>query len=137
MFDSQTIKDKWLGVRQRINGRDTSGVDCVCLIYGIYYDFGINLTGRHIRKTGDGPWVSRMLKMACPMLETVKTPAMFDILLFRLHGEHDILHCGISLGGEEFLHILGSNGVRLGNLTNWRPQLVRIMRLRGTPCQQQ
>jgi len=137
MFDSQTIKDKWLGVRQRINGRDTSGVDCVGLIYGIYDDLGIKLPGRHIQKTGDLPWVERMLGLARPLFEAAKTPpALYDLLLFRLRGEQDVLHCGVSLGDDEFLHVFGNNGVQLENLSSWRPQLIRTLRLRGTICQQ-
>lgn len=127
MCDSQAIKDKWVGVHNRLNGRSDTGVDCIGLIYVLYADRGINLPGKTIQKSD----MSALLSLLYQCFSTVKDKiAAFDVFLFRLPGERNKIHCGVSLGGDEFIHVLGSSGVKVDSMAEWRSRLVKTYRLR-------
>ncbi len=127
MCDSQAIKDKWVGVHNRLNGRSGTGVDCIGLIYTIYADRGINLPGRSIQKSDMSALLSLLHQCFSVAKDKIKA---FDVILFRLPGERYTVHCGVSLGGDEFIHVLGSSGVKVDSMAGWQSRLIKTYRLR-------
>ena len=128
MCDSEQIKQRWIGVHHKAEGRDIHGIDCVGIIYAIYADQGINLPGRRLPKSR----IDLFIDLLAANFEIAKEPYQFlDILLFRLEGRNELLHCGLYLAADEFIHIIGSQGVIVDTFAAWRPQFRKAYRLRG------
>ena len=132
--ETEQIKQKWKGVRYRYNGRSTIGVDCIGILYGVYACLDILLPGKQLSKANIGVFL-QLLKRCCT---TVKDQIQsYDIVLFRLEGRGQVLHCGVYLDNDEFIHVLGSQEVQVDKFSQWKPQFIRGYRLRSQLCHQQ
>ena len=130
MCDNEIIV-KWGKVPYRLHGKDIHGVDCVGIVYGPLRDVGIFLPGSRIPKT-DVAALFNIIKGEFHIVRDGIRP--YDLLLYRLSGG-TILHCGVAVGDDTFLHVLGHDGVKQESVTHWGPQLIKAYRYRERRCQ--
>jgi len=131
MFDSTAIIEKWLGVRNIKHGRSIQGVDCVGLVYGIYEDQAISLPGKQLNKHTALPALIKLLHQEFIVVHSDYEPG--DIVLFQLP---EIIHCGVWLAKDMFIHVFGNRGAQLTPFLQWRSKFINAYRLRRLiPCQ--
>lgn len=125
MFDPQAIKQTWAL-------RGPTQFNCVSLLHAIYTQAGIILPPLpHIAKQDAKRWTSAMLRYLVGITCTVYTLQIGNILMFNVSGASPYLHCGLYLGDDEFIHLIGSNGACIERLRRWRAQLTAIRQLRS------
>ncbi|SCK48966.1 Cell wall-associated hydrolases (invasion-associated proteins) [Variovorax sp. HW608] len=115
---------RWVGIPYRPKGRDRTGMDCwgIVLAYAreelglelpeYYYDEAAILEHAcaHIGRETKAPhWT--------PIARRSIRPG--DVLIFRIRGFET--HCGIAVGGRDFLHSLAGRASCIESLdhTNW------------------
>jgi len=111
--------DAWRGVRYRLGGLSTSGVDCSGFVYLTFRRrFGIDLPRTTRRQAGSGRYVSRRHLQPGDLV-------FFKTGIFTRH-------VGIYIESGRFLHVSTKRGVMVSNLEDsyWRKRYWKAVRIR-------
>lgn len=124
-----TVQD-FLGIPYRLNGRDRNGTDCIGLVWLYLRHLGHNPPDGDGRPVDEG-WRKEAPERMAAWLETHTTrtddPREGDLVLMRLLG--GVMHMGVMVDGERFLHILEDRPSMLSRLRTSRRRVVGIYRL--------
>ena len=100
----QSAHTQWRGTPYRLGGNDSSGIDCSAFTQTVFREFLDSQLPRNTRQQlQEGIGVRRQHVL----------PG--DLLFFRTSS--GVLHVGIAMGNEDFLHASVSNGVMISNLS--------------------
>ena len=95
----------WKGVRYRMGGDTTRGIDCSAFVQRIFREqFGLDLPRSSAGEHDTGSKIARNKLRPC------------DLVLFR--GGSTGRHVGIYLGNNNFVHASTSSGVMISNLND-------------------
>ena len=112
-------------------GRDLKGVDCWGLVQVFYREILNIEVPEYLDLYGDAfdaPDVAAAIETgAARHWEERKAPAEFgDVITFRIMGQ--VCHCGVSLGGRDFIHAFQGTSVCLESLTSitWNKRIAGV-----------
>lgn len=103
--------DTWMGVRYRLGGNDTSGIDCSAFVQRLYEQvYSVDLV-----RTARGQFT------LCKIFKDKTELKEGDLVFFRIRSKR-ITHVGIYLTNDRFVHASRSSGVMISNLnsTYWK-----------------
>ncbi len=99
--------DNWLGVRYRLGGTDTNGIDCSAFVQRLYeqvYSVDIVRTARE-------------QFTHCKFINDKNELKEGDLVFFKIRSKR-ITHVGIYLANDRFVHASRTNGVTISNLNS-------------------
>lgn len=97
---------KYKGAKYRMGGESPKGFDCSGFTWYVYQ----KVTGKDIGRTVKAQW-----SQGSSVSKGSISPG--DIVFFKNTFEHGLSHCGISLGGNKFIHAENENtGVVISDL---------------------
>lgn len=99
--------ENWMGVRYRLGGNDTTGIDCSAFVQRLYEQvYCIDLV-----RTARGQFT------LCKIIKDKKELQEGDLVFFRIRSKR-ITHVGIYLANDRFVHASRSSGVMISNLNS-------------------
>lgn len=120
---------KYIGVPYENKGRSFAGADC----YGLYMLFNKEELHKDIPEYGythaeDKTSVHIAITHNAKKWHEVTEPEAGDLILFRIGGH--IIHCGVYLDSQTFLHCLRGRDATIEDLSSvtWTNRIHRIIR---------
>jgi lipoprotein Spr len=110
--------NEWLGTPYRLGGSTKSGTDCSGFVRDVFEtEFGMTLP----RTTGEQMTMGRKIK---------KQELQIGDLVFFRTGRR-VMHVGIYIGSNRFLHASTSNGIMFSNMNEdyWRNNYIESRRI--------
>jgi probable lipoprotein NlpC len=130
------IARQFLGIPYRHGGRDSTGLDCLGLVYLFYKKLGIEIPtddGRPYTtdwyKTDPERFVRGLLQVGRGINLNTEQLQPFDLVYFRVGGA--VTHAGVMVDHRSFLHVMTGQSVRITPLNlAWKRRLRGARRLR-------
>lgn len=99
--------DNWMGVRYRLGGNDTAGIDCSAFVQRLYEEvYSVNLVRTALEQF-----------TFCKIIKDKKELKEGDLVFFRIRSKR-ISHVGIYLANDHFVHASRSSGVMISDLNS-------------------
>jgi len=126
--------EKLLGIPYKFKGRDTTGVDCLGLVWLYFRSKGIKFhdtDGLPMLEEIQPDYLRRVLtaldKLFRRLDESREKPREDDIVVMRLPGGY--IHLGVMVDDKNMLHVLKDRPSALSPLRRFRSRIVAVYRL--------